>query len=173
MPLAPRAQTSSYGVVGAGEGALQNEAAGAGLADIWPAEVASSLQTSPLVYLSPIHPTGALSNCQSELWFVVDGVDVLVVTSSQSWRVRALRRGLNTARFWVGDVGVASQSAGRYLGLPTIDATGRIDNNTDHHERAFVLFGEKYKTAWLFWKRRFKRGLAEGTRTMIRYSHNT
>ena len=140
---------------------------------LWPQNVVAPLQASPFVYLSPIRSDGAPSRCQAEVWFVLDDEDqtVLVVTESTTWRAQAVRRGLNSARFWVGDVGVASQSAGRYLELPQADVVGRIDDDPEQHRRALPRFGEKYPTAWPFWVRRFTRGLAEGTRTMIRYRY--
>lgn len=168
LPSVLRAQTN---LVGTDDRAFNSAVDQAAFGEVWPAEVAAPLQNSSLVYLSPIRLTGELSRCQAEVWFVVDGADVLVVTSSQAWRALALQRGLNTARFWVGDVGVGAQSGGRYLGLPSIDVIGRVDNEPANHERALELFGEKYKTAWVFWRRSFRLGLADGKRTMIRYSY--
>lgn len=133
-------------------------------------EVVQALASSDLVYLSPIKSNGNLSRCQSEVWFVRDeNGDILVASVTQAWRVEAVRKGLSMVRMWVGDYGVASKSEGRYLSLPSLSAEATIETNPDAYQRALKLFGAKYKTAWVFWRRRFTRGLQEGSRTLIRY----
>lgn len=134
-----------------------------------PPEVDQAMSASGLVYLSPIKSNGDLSKCQSEVWFVRDGNDILVVSTSKSWRIKAVQQGLKLAKLWVGDYGVASKSEGRYLSLPSINATATIETSPEAQALALTLFSKKYRGAWLFWRGRFKKGLEGGSRMLVRY----
>ena len=43
--------------------------------------VQNALEKSPLVYISPLQSDGSESTCHGEVWFVIDGDDLLVVTN--------------------------------------------------------------------------------------------
>lgn len=131
--------------------------------------IEEGLQSSDLVYLSPIRSNGALSKCQAEVWFVQDNSDVVVVSRGASWRVQAARQGLTRTRLWIGDVGVWTRNEGQYLTLPTIDAEANIESDPKVHARILEIFGNKYRASWLFWRGRFKKGLKNGSRVMLRY----
>ena len=129
----------------------------------------AALGKSPLIYLSPLKTDGAESACHGEVWFVQDGADLLVVTASDRWKARAVRRGLDRARIWVGDFGRWKRSRGRYKAGPTFLAKGRFDADTSVAERALASFGAKYPDEWEKWEPRFRKGLADGSRVLIRY----
>lgn len=128
-----------------------------------------NLATSALIYISPLRSDNRPSRCQAEVWFVQDGAEILVVSSSYAWRVQAIEKGLDKARIWIGEAGVWSKSNGRYKKFPTVDVQGVIENDHDAQQVALEAYKDKYRGAWLFWKRRFRNGLADGTRTMLRY----
>lgn len=133
------------------------------------AALATALAESDTVYLTPLKADGTESRCQAEVWFVVDGPDVCVVTAVGAWRARAVRAGLYRARLWVGDLGVWTRTEGRYRNLPMFEASGEFITGADEQARVLELFGSKYPVSWVLWGPRFRNGLADGSRVMLRY----
>lgn len=147
-------------------------------AAVWPARSgaaeASSLATamagSDLIYITPLQSNGRESRCQAEVWFVADGGDAVVVTASDAWRARAVERALDQARIWVGDVGVWTDADGAYRELPGSTAQVTRVREGAEHARLLDVFGDKYSLEWVIWGPRFRNGLADGSRVMLRYS---
>lgn len=129
----------------------------------------AALAASPLVYVSPLKRDGSESACHAEMWFVADGGDVLVVTAAERWRARAIRRGLGRARLWVGDFGVWTRSGGRFRSAPSFLAGASLEADAAVRERALAAYGQKYPDEWDKWRPRFRDGLADGSRVLIRY----
>ena len=125
------------------------------------------LQLSALVYLTPIQSDGQLSRCQAEVWFVWNGADIYVCSASSSWRSQAARSGLNNTRLWVGDLGVWTQA--KYQQLPSLEARAYVINDPSLHKPILDLFANKYPLGWIRWGATFRNGLADGTRTLIKY----
>ena len=123
---------------------------------------------SRLIYLTPIKSNGQESRCQAEIWFARAGEDLYVVTAADAWRARAVGKGLTGTRIWVGDVGVWGSDA-RYKELPAVMAEASIVEDPTAHAQVLEVMGRKYKGEWGTWGPRFKKGLAEGSRVMIRY----
>ena len=142
-----------------------------GQASALSAETRSALDTSPLVYVSALKRDGAESHCHAEVWFVRDGESALVVTSAQAWRAQAIGKGLSRARLWVGDFGVWSGKSDyrRYAAGLAFDAQASLEKAPVAHDHALSLFGSKYTREWGSWGPRFKNGLADGSRALIRY----
>lgn len=126
-------------------------------------------QESDLIYLSPLKSNGALSSCQAEVWFVQDGSDMYVVTANNAWRARAIAKGLTKTQVWVGDVGQWQSSDGKYKDLPALQANASQVDDPAEHSRLLTKFGSKYSSEWGSWGPRFKRGLADGSRVLLRY----
>ncbi len=133
------------------------------------ADLAEGLADSDLVYLSPIQSSGALSSCQAEVWFQYHDSAVYVVTSDKAWRARAVRQGLQQARMWVGDVGVWTDSDGEYAQLPSTNVSGALIDDEAQIKAVLKKMGRKYPASWLVWGPRFRNGLADGSRVMLRY----
>jgi hypothetical protein len=125
---------------------------------------------SPLIYVSPLKSDGSESSCHAEVWFVMDGDDLLVVTSPERWRAACISKGSKQARIWVGDFGAWKKSAGAFRQAPTFVASASIDGDTAVHARALDAFGKKYSSGWAEWGPRFQKGLASGERVLIRYA---
>ncbi len=125
---------------------------------------------SPLIYISPLKSDGTVSRCQAEVWFLGDGDSDYVVTSSTAWRAEAVRKGLTQAKVWVGDVGRWQQSNGTYKNLPSHFATVSFETDAAEHARLLEGFGAKYASEWGKWGPRFKNGLADGSRVMLKYA---
>ena len=131
---------------------------------------ADKLETSRLVYLTPIKSNGEESRCKAEIWFSHHDGDVFVVTPPATWRAEAVRRGLARARLWVGEFGVWTQSGGAFRKAPEFMATASIESDAQAQALVLSMMGEKYaESGWGRWGQRFKDGLADGSRVMIRY----
>jgi len=130
----------------------------------------AALSESPLVYISPLKKNGAESTCHGEVWFVTDGDDVLLCTGAKGWRARAVKAGLDRARLWVGDFGVWKTAGGKFREAPTFDATAVLEADAAARESALEAFGKKYPDEWSKWGPRFRDGLADGSRELVRYA---
>lgn len=131
--------------------------------------VTEGLKSSDLVYLSPLKSNGQPSACQAEIWFVYDGADIFVCTGTDSWRARAPLQGLTTTQFWVGDLGQWQGTNGKYRELPAVLGKASIEPDKAEQAKALELFGDKYPLSWVVWGPRFRKGLENGSRTMLRY----
>lgn len=133
------------------------------------ASLKQAIDSSDLIYLTAIRSNGSESSCQSEIWFVPRGTDLYIVTMTASWRVRAVKKGLNQARIWVGDLGQWRGTEGKYKALPRLDALASQVTDDSEKQQILGLFGSKYPLGWIVYGSKFRDGLADGTRTMIRY----
>ena len=132
---------------------------------------ADKLETSQLIYITPIKSNGEESRCKAEIWFGRHEGDVFVVTPSEAWRAEAVRKGLTRARLWVGEFGVWTQADGAFRKAPEFMATASIESEAEVQAQVLATMGEKYSdTGWGRWGQRFKDGLADGSRVMIRYA---
>jgi hypothetical protein len=156
-------------IVGAAAALLPR--AGRAEASALSARARDALGTSPLVYVSALKRDGSESRCHAEVWFVRDGDGALVVTSSKAWRAQAIGKGLTRARLWVGDFGPwnGKPDDKRYQRGVTFLAEASLEQTPAAHDHALALFGSKYTGEWGSWGPRFKNGLADGSRVLIRY----
>lgn len=138
------------------------EAAGAAL----PAPIAQALQERRLVFVSPLRRDGRESRCHGEVWFFVDGADVVIGTDPRRWKAVAVQSGQTRARLWV-----ASSDAERdYRTALRFEAEGRIDADPASFDRLLDAYGAKYAEEWGTWGPRFRKGRENGTRVLIRYT---
>lgn len=131
------------------------------------AEVA--LRNSQLIYLTPIKSDGTESSCKGELWFFYQKPDIWVVTQSDAWRADAIRKGMSTARIWIGEFGIWQDAGDAYRSAPELMVQGEIIDYMVEHESLVDLFGPKYVAEWDVWGPRWKDSLASGGRVLIRY----
>ena len=131
----------------------------------------AALDTSPLVYVTALKRDGSESRCHAEVWFIGEGDSALVVTSSKAWRARAIGKGLTRARLWVGDHGTwdSSGKTRAFDASPSFLAEASLETAQAAHDHALTLFGSKYTREWGSFGPRFKTGLADGSRVLIRY----
>ena len=132
-------------------------------------DISGELEDSDLIYLTAIQSNGKDSRCQAEIWFVWDGQDIFVCTNTSAWRTQAIAKGLEHSRIWVGDLGNWKGTDGAYKTLPMIEASSSIIADKAQHARALELFGDKYPISWLRYKSIFTDGLADGSRSLLRY----
>ena len=132
-------------------------------------DVRSAMRNSPLIYLTPLQTNGTESSCHAEVWFVHDGLDMYVCTDANSWRAQAPARGLDRARVWVGDLGSWKSNNGKFKALPQVQAQASVVSDDAITQKALKLFGDKYTIEWMVWESRFRDGLSDGSRVMLRY----
>ena len=135
-----------------------------------PAAAIRALGESPLVYISPLQSSGEESSCHGEVWFFVDGGDVVVGSQTDTWKVRAVNKGLDSARIWVADYGPEWRSLGRYRKAPNFLATASIDEDRAVYDSLMVAFGQRYPDEWDAWEGKFRDQYASGQRVLIRYT---
>ena len=129
-----------------------------------------ALDNSALVYITPLKAGGVESSCQAEVWFANQGSDIYVVTASDAWRATAIASGAAPrARVWVGDVGEWQDTNGQYKTLPVMEVVGSLETNKTVQAEAMALLGKKYVDEWATWGPRFRRGLQDGSRVMLKY----
>ena len=128
-----------------------------------------AVEASPLIYLTPIQSNGAESRCQAEVWFAsVEGA-MYVVTAAEAWRAEAVRQGLSSARIWVGDAGLWHRSEGKYKALPMLGVRASLEADAAVQGQVLELMGGKYSDEWGAWGPRFRNGLVDGSRVMLKY----
>lgn len=135
-----------------------------------PGITVEALDQSPLVYVSPFKSDGSESRCHGEVWFFHDRGDVLLATSKETWKARAVEQGLDRARIWVADFGPIGRAGEKYRSAPTFEASARFDSDREAFERLMTAFAGKYSEGWDKWEPRFRRGYKDGSRRVIRYT---
>ncbi|MDA0821682.1 MAG: hypothetical protein O3C28_04575 [Proteobacteria bacterium] len=137
------------------------------LADISPS--VSALDKSELIYLTPIVSGGKESACHGEVWFVHHNQEIFVVTKDDAWRAEATRKGFNKAKIWIGEFGPWKKANNHYLSAPYLQIEGQLETDPAVHASVLEVYGAKYSDEWSSWGPRFKDGLADGSRVMLRY----
>lgn len=134
-----------------------------------PQATLDALESSTFVYVSPLHPGGKESRCHGEVWYFADGGDAVLATGKDTWKARALRKGWDRARLWVGDFGPVSRAGERYRDAPSFEARAELDTDEAVFERLLAAFARKYPDEWDRWEPRFRKSYGDGSRILIRY----
>ena len=122
-----------------------------------PKDVQDSLAAVTYVYISSTRKDGNLSR-PAEIWFLWHKGSVYVASAPTSWRAKRIRWGRPDAKIWVG------KPDG-----PSFLATGAIVNEPDVLPVLFKTFAQKYSERWSSYEENFRKGLADGSRVLIRY----
>jgi hypothetical protein len=121
------------------------------------ASAKAQLQSSKYVYIASQRKTGDFGR-PAEIWFLYHQGAIWVVTAPSSWRVRRIRAGRPEARIAVG------KPDG-----PTFSATGSVVRNREVSDLVFDTFAKKYPDAWPKYERRFRDGIGDGSRVLVKY----
>jgi hypothetical protein len=131
------------------------------------------LETAKFVYISPLRSDGSESTCHGEVWFGwLDGT-VVINTRRGTWKAKALQRGLDRARIWVGDHGEwkagLSERNEAFRAAPSLDARARFEKDRAVLDRLLALYEEKYGRDFARWSEDMRTGFYGGLRYLIRY----
>lgn len=131
-----------------------------------------ALATSRYVYVSPLRSDGNESSCHGEVWFGWLDDRVVVITASERWKARALVRGLDRARIWVGDYGLWKRMGIKNEAFrkgPTFEARAQKVTDPALLDRLMTEFRRKYPDEIGKWEPKMRAGFADGGRTLIAY----
>lgn len=120
-------------------------------------EVVRALETSPYVYIATQRKGGGFGG-PAEIWFMWDQGAVWVASPTTTWRVKRIRAGRPAARIAVG-----SKTG------PTFDARGSLVRDPATYTRLYATYAKKYPDGWQKYEARFREGLADGSRVLMRY----
>ena len=134
-----------------------------------PQATRDALSGTSLVYISPLKSDGSESRCHGEVWFTVDQGDVLIFTSKDTWKTKALSSGLRQARIWAGDFGPVGKAGDRFRQAPNFLSSAEFDTDPAAFERLMTAFADSYASEWGRWGPRFRKGWESGSRALIRY----
>ncbi len=136
------------------------------------AELERALEDSGFVYVSPLRSDGAESTCHGEVWYGwIDG-SVVLITGSERWKARSVRKGLDRARIWVGDHGRWKKLIGtneEFRKAPRFDARAEIVKDDALLDRLLAIYEKKYPEEIADWRDRMRQGYADGSRVLVRY----
>ena len=131
-------------------------------------EFPEELETSKLIYLTPIKSDGEESKCQGEVWFVYMDSNIYVTTDTDAWRAEAIRKELTEARIWIGEYGQWSRAKEKYKEAPELMIEGEIFEDKEKFPEILEAFNEKYPGEGPY-PRVFKEEIDEGKRVILKY----
>lgn len=126
-------------------------------ADVPSPEVVRALETSSYVYVATQRKDGSFGS-PAEIWFMWDDGAVWMASPTTTWRVKRIKAGRPAARITVG-----SRSG------PTFTARGAIVRDPAMYDRLYATFAKKYPDRWPGYETRFRDGLRDGSRVLMRY----
>ena len=131
-----------------------------------------ALDQSEFVYVSPLKSDGSESQCHGEVWFAPFGGAAVLITSNQSWKVRALVAGLDKARVWVGSYGRWKRMVGfneSFRQAPSFEARASFVRDDQLLEDLLAVYDTKYPDEIGHWRKRMSDEYRAGERVLIRY----
>ena len=99
--------------------------------------------------------------------------DARISTGKETWKARALERGLDRARIWVGDHGRWKQLVGSnqaFRQAPSFEARAERRKDDTLLDRLLAIYETKYPDEIAKWRDRMRNGHADGSRILIRYT---
>lgn len=147
---------ATWGLVAAAIAALIGCAQQVRVIELAP-DMEAALVGSRYVYISSMRRDGTFGT-PAEIWFMYEQGAVWVASPISSWRVRRIVAGRPTVMIAVGNAGG-----------PSFRATGSIVSNANAYAAFFRTLAEKYPQEWPTYEQRFRAGLLDGTRVLIRY----
>lgn len=119
--------------------------------------VIRALEESPYVYVATQRKDGTFSP-PAEIWFMWDQGAVWMASPATTWRAKRIRAGRGTARIFIG------KKDG-----PMITATGSFVRDPAVYDRLYATFAKKYPDGWPRYEAKFREGLNDGSRVLMRY----
>ena len=130
-------------------------------ATVWsatlPADTVAALERSPYVYVATERKDGAFG-AAAEIWFMWHDGAVWVASPPTTWRAKRIKAGRTAARIAVGT-----------KDGPSFAAKGSFVRDPAIYEKLFTTYAQKYPDGWPKYEARFRDGLKDGSRVLMRY----
>jgi len=136
---------------------LVSIAAAGGAAEL-PEATRKELATATYVYIASQRKDGSFSK-PAEIWFMWHDGAVWVGTPPTTWRVKRIKHKRPNARIAVG------KPDG-----PTFEAVGTIVKDPKVADLLRETYAKKYPDRWPAFADKFKEGLKDGSRVLVRYT---
>jgi hypothetical protein len=120
-------------------------------------ELQKALDSSKYVYIQSTRGDGKLSK-SAEIWFMPYNGAVWVASPPTTHRVKRIKAGKTTAKIAVG------KPDG-----PSFNAQGSIVTDPEVNKAMFETYAKKYANEWKSYEQKFRDGLANGSRVLIKY----
>jgi hypothetical protein len=120
-------------------------------------ELQKALDSSKYVYIQSSRKDGKLSK-PAEIWFMPYNGAVWVASPPTTYRVKRIKAGQTQAKIAVG------KADG-----PSFNAKGSIVTDPAVNKALFETFAKKYTNEWKSLEQKFRDGLANGSRVLIKY----
>src|SRR5262245_10903022 len=120
-------------------------------------ELQKALDSSKYVYIQSTRNDGKLSK-PAEIWFMYYNGAVWVASPPTTYRVKRIQAGQTQAKIAIG------KADG-----PSFNAKGSLVKDPEVNKVMFEAFAKKYASDWSSYEKRFRDGLANGSRTLVKY----
>jgi hypothetical protein len=120
-------------------------------------ELQKALESSKYIYVQSTRKDGALSK-PAEIWFMVHKGAVWVCSPTTTYRVKRIQAGKTEAKIAVG------KPDG-----PSFKAKGSLVKDPEVDKALFAAYAKKYGNDWTSYEKNFREGLANGSRTLVKY----
>jgi hypothetical protein len=121
------------------------------------AELQKALDSSKYVYIQSARKDGSMGKA-AEIWFFSYQGAVWVCSPVTTHRVKRIQAGQTKAKIAIG------KSDG-----PSFTAKGSLVKDAAIDKVMFETFAKKYAGEWSSYEKNFRDGLANGTRTLVKY----
>jgi len=116
-----------------------------------------ALDSAKYVYIQSTRKDGKLSK-PAEIWFFQHKGAVWVCSPTTTHRAKRIKAGQTKAKIAIG------KPDG-----PAFNAKGAIVKDAEVNKAMFEAYAKKYADGWSSYEKQFKDGLANGSRTLIKY----
>lgn len=120
-------------------------------------ELQKALESSKYIYVQSTRGNGELSK-PAEIWFMVHNGAVWLCSPVTTHRVKRIQAGKTEAKIAVG------KSDG-----PSFKAKGSLVKDPEVNKALFEAYAKKYAGDWTSYEKKFHEGLADGSRTLVKY----
>lgn len=121
------------------------------------ADQQKALDSAKYVYIQSTRKDGKLSK-PAEIWFFHHQGAVWVCSPTTTHRVKRIKAGQSKAKIAIG------KPDG-----PAFNAKGSLVKDAEVNKVMFETFAKKYADGWSSYEKQFKDGLANGSRTLVKY----
>ncbi|HKA55333.1 MAG TPA: hypothetical protein VKJ47_16905 [Candidatus Binatia bacterium] len=120
-------------------------------------ELQKALESSKYVYIQSTRKDGKLGK-PAEIWFMPYNGAVWVASPPTTYRVKRIKAGQTAAKIAIGKADGLS-----------FNAKGSIVKDPEANKAMFETYAKKYTSEWKSYEQKFRDGLADGSRVLIKY----